>query len=90
MTGTPSAWVDFRNAVESIVEPPLAAGLTLVKAIVDDEEAAATGNLETAFENGLAAFAAAPGALEVRVFAFLSAFAEKLLGEAVTVAKAAA
>jgi hypothetical protein len=82
-----SAWTNFRNALEALVDPEIAAATTFGQAVLSDTEAAASGNITTSFTNAITAFTETPGTLEVRVFAAGAAFVTALVGYEVSIIK---
>ncbi len=82
-----SAWTTLRNAVEAIVEPEIAAAITLGQAILSDSEAAAAGNVTKSFDAAVSAFESTPGTLEIKALAAGAAFIELLVGYEVAIVK---
>lgn len=82
-----SAWTDFRNAVEAILQPEVAAAASFGDAVLNDTEAAGSGNITSAFAAAVAAFTAG-STLEERVFAAGAAFVTTLLGYEVNIVRA--
>jgi hypothetical protein len=72
--------LSFRNAVEALIQPEIHAGVDFAHTVKSDSEAAASGNVTSAFLAATSAFSTTPGTLEVRVFAAIGAFATTLLG----------
>src|SRR4051812_26569952 len=82
-----SAWTTFRNALEAILDPEIAAATTFGQAVLSDIEAAASGNITSAFDNGVAAFETTPGGLEAKAIAALVALGTTLLGYEIAIIK---
>lgn len=82
-----SEWTIFRNALEAILDPEIAAATTLGQAVVSDVEAAASGNITSAFTGAVAAFTTTPGTLEVKVLALAASFVTTMVGYEVAIIK---
>lgn len=81
-----SKWTTFRNSIEAIFDPEIAAATTFGQAVFSDTEAAAGGNITSSFDDAVMAFEV-PGTLETRLIAAVTVFATKMLGYEVAIIK---
>lgn len=84
-----SAWTNFRNSIEAIVEPEIQEGITFFKTLETLALAEGENKLEAAAVAGYTAAEATPGTFEAKALAALTAFGSALIGSAVMVVKQA-
>lgn len=79
-----SAWVTFRNSIESIFQPEIQEAVNFGHTVSADAKAEATGDLKKAFVDAYTVYSSTPGNFQVKIIAAVTAFLTELIGDAFT------